>query len=666
MNRSYSGLIFVLVFSWISSSIAQLEFTKHIISGEFDGAISIEVIDLDADDDLDLCGAASGSGEIAWWENDGALNFTEHTVDDDFSGAFDIIAVDLDDDGDIDIAAAARLAGEFAWWENDGSQDFTRHLISDLYSGPNAIDMADLDGDDDLDIVGAAFSSDLVIIFENDGNMVFTADTLAEMDGAYDVIAVDLDDDDDQDIAAIGNVSGTLYWWENEGDGDFQSNFIVGNIDGAFDIEAVDLDDDGDLDLAAAVTRIIGIPYWQNNGENRFNRHTITGNYGRMAAVAFGDVDLDGLTDAVGAAYEEDILVWYCASGGLAFDEYPLGNSMDFPRDIQISDLDGDEDMDIIACGMSSDEVAWWENDHYPSEFCLLTPDSGSVLDTTSISLIWEASSDPEGVDAINYDVYLSHDSLDLGEPVGTNIPGPFYTYMGDRSTRNWWTVKAVDNHTNGRWATERFSFWFGPTILPPDSFNLISPANQHIVMEEPVLFSWEKSNEHDAGDMVVYLIEMSTEFSFDEISIAYDAGSDTSLLIDHIPYGVFFWRVHAIDTNTDGRYSNNTWRIIQPNENETDYSIDINIPKDFEIISTYPVPFNNQAEINVSLPITGQLTLNVLNILGKEVRQITNNYFLEGNHKFYLNAEYLPSGIYLIHGTFNQKEDLLRTMLIK
>jgi hypothetical protein len=126
-------------------------------------------VDLDGDADVDVLTADLGFDELVWYENDGAQAFTKHIVTtfgrtEDLSEAF---PADLDNDGDLDVIGAVTGAGFVAWWENDGTQTFTQHMIDGAMSGTLFAEAQDIDQDGDLDIVATAYNYGHVVWYEN-------------------------------------------------------------------------------------------------------------------------------------------------------------------------------------------------------------------------------------------------------------------------------------------------------------------------------------------------------------------------------------------------------------------------------------------------------------------------------------------------------------------
>ena len=57
-------LAFAFVSMLVQVCFAQIEFTEHTIAGDFDGAFSVYVADVDGDGDTDVLGAAFEADDI--------------------------------------------------------------------------------------------------------------------------------------------------------------------------------------------------------------------------------------------------------------------------------------------------------------------------------------------------------------------------------------------------------------------------------------------------------------------------------------------------------------------------------------------------------------------------------------------------------------------------
>jgi len=69
--------------------------------------------------------------------------------------------------------------------------------------------------------------------------------------------------------------------------------------------------------------------------------------------------------------------------------------------------------------------------------------------------------------------------------------------------------------------------------------------------------------------------------------------------------------------------------------------------PKDFLLQQNYPNPFNPNTIISYQLPVTGNVTLKVYDLLGKEVATLVNEEKPSGHYEINFDASNLASGIY-------------------
>jgi hypothetical protein len=70
-------------------------------------------------------------------------------------------------------------------------------------------------------------------------------------------------------------------------------------------------------------------------------------------------------------------------------------------------------------------------------------------------------------------------------------------------------------------------------------------------------------------------------------------------------------------------------------------------LPKDFMLEQNYPNPFNPVTIIRYRLPVDGNVSLRVYDLLGKEMAVLVNGFSPAGNFSVEFDASSLPSGVY-------------------
>jgi hypothetical protein len=71
-------------------------------------------------------------------------------------------------------------------------------------------------------------------------------------------------------------------------------------------------------------------------------------------------------------------------------------------------------------------------------------------------------------------------------------------------------------------------------------------------------------------------------------------------------------------------------------------------IPESFSLYQNYPNPFNPTTTISYSLPISGNVALEVFNLLGEKVATLVDEFEEAGSYKKTFNADMLSSGVYI------------------
>ena len=196
---------------------------KNTIDGSFDGASHICCTDVNGDGYMDVIGAAEFAGLISWWQNyDGSGGtWIERNVTSGFNGASSVQAIDMDQDGDMDILACANSSDELAWFRNSSSgYSWTQVTIEAGLNGVCSAWADDLDGDGDMDVATCVYGDDDILWFRNlngSGTSWEKRIVHQSFDGAYTVHCADMDNNGTSDIICTGEQENANAWWQLTG-----------------------------------------------------------------------------------------------------------------------------------------------------------------------------------------------------------------------------------------------------------------------------------------------------------------------------------------------------------------------------------------------------------------------------------------------------------------
>ena len=82
--------------------------------------------------------------------------------------------------------------------------------------------------------------------------------------------------------------------------------------------------------------------------------------------------------------------------------------------------------------------------------------------------------------------------------------------------------------------------------------------------------------------------------------------------------------------------------------------------------MQNYPNPFNPSTRIKFALPESGNVKLEVFNVLGERVATVVNDVLSAGYHEVTLNAESFSSGIYMYRITTGSYSQIKKMVLLK
>ena len=345
-----------------------IEFPQHVISTSFSSIKSIQAIDLDHDGDTDLIAVDNVTDELLWFENDGAgLTWTEHIIQNGTTveGALDLDIADIDADGDYDIVVAASSTTELYWYENTGSaMSWMEHDTGVAAAGLiYTIALGDFDLDGSVDIVYATNSGSPFIQMLENTNGDGSAWTISDVSTGSSVTITDIQAHD-LDLDGFAEI----YYHESNGSLEqltydtFSSTWVsdtivVASTDG--EISFSDIDNDGDLDvLLGSSIEISWIENTDGIGNVWTQRTLLSSLPDNIPSVHAVDLDTDGDLEIV-IAKDEDGFTY-------AFENLLFHQSVQYAEAVVIDDfhtsayhvvtgkINGDQYPDLISANKSS------------------------------------------------------------------------------------------------------------------------------------------------------------------------------------------------------------------------------------------------------------------------------------------------------------------------
>ncbi|MBK6506113.1 MAG: T9SS type A sorting domain-containing protein [Ignavibacteria bacterium] len=101
-------------------------------------------------------------------------------------------------------------------------------------------------------------------------------------------------------------------------------------------------------------------------------------------------------------------------------------------------------------------------------------------------------------------------------------------------------------------------------------------------------------------------------------------------------------WPMYAHD-----RYRTNQYGFIPPDEPVGIQPISNVVPEKFELHQNFPNPFNPSTTIRFDVCVSGNVSLKVYDVLGREVAVLADEYLRAGSYERVFVAEDLSSGVY-------------------
>jgi len=217
-----------------------------------------------------------------------------------------------------------------------------------------------------------------------------------------------------------------------------------------------------------------------------------------------------------------------------------------------------------------------------------------------------------------------------------------------------YWRVRAKNDG-----GTTPFSdIWGFTTIVAlPTVPALLVPVDSLINLSLSPTLSWSPS-----VGAATYHLQVSTTPAF-----AANVFDDTTLTGTQSVVGplnlaaTYYWRVRAKNVAGFSAYSaTRSFKTIRTTSVE---QIEGAVPTEFALTQNYPNPFNPTTNIRYDIAASGPVSLKLYTILGAQVFNLVDQHQEPGRYLVKVNAQSLPSGIYLYQlraGSFVQTKRMI------
>ncbi|MDP8208371.1 MAG: FG-GAP-like repeat-containing protein [Candidatus Electryonea clarkiae] len=703
---------------WENEDGDGLTWTEHSIAENINGFVSVTDVEDDGDNDVLVSvvtrtqfGDSSG---VKWLENvegDG-LTWSEHTLADAEVGfgRQSSQGTDIDGDGDVDILALNSTT--LRWWENvnGGGQDWEEHQINIDFEDVMRITANDIDSDGDTDLIGlkvidrVGYITGIIVWWENvDGTGENWSEHSIEGDYIPDaIVANDIDNDGFPDIIAL--LEEGLVWWKQipfitleEISLETVSPSFVNLIFRATDQAGKGVTNLGDLSLYeimeddSPISTTESIPAIGQVSTLPFNQKTVL-----MLDNSFSiGLNLDFVKDAAIVAVQEkfpeqEIAIWTFSEDVEEVQSFTT-NTTQLINAINGITL-GPPSTNLygaVVAGVAEWEDSFGADDGIELGAMVLMTDGEDTQGSVSVE---DALNAVENKSVLTVAVGEGADT-DILRQLGTtgfyeatdfeSLPEVFAEIQHDievYANSFYWFVyvsptrgdiehtlhlSILDNplHGDGSYLEVTFNSNGFSSVYPGVYLN--RDFNALLGIEE---YTFEGSN---------YQTTFDAETLFGLRNPIYTWSVEDPDLIELQVNGAMNESAHVI-LLTEEPFS--TTLTVSDSENEHIKTIDLvstgvgvedefsNLPPlEYALHAAYPNPFNPTTIATVSLPQRANLTVGVMNILGREVVRLAEGKFSAGNHSFRFDATGMASGTYFIYAVVpGQLKAIKRIVLIK
>ena len=186
-----------------------------------------------------------------------------------------------------------------------------------------------------------------------------------------------------------------------------------------------------------------------------------------------------------------------------------------------------------------------------------------------------------------------------------------------------------------------------------PPMIVLLTPPAGGATADDSYLITWLDEDPDDNALIYLFYDTDSVGYNGTYIDPGYIIEEDSPIdslrwNTSSLPSGTSYW-IHArIDDpyNSMFTYAAGPVHIVHTAV-EPDHQAEV--PTEFSLAPVYPNPFNATATISFGVPVTSNVRLDVFNLLGQKVAEVTQGDYAGGYYRVLWSPQELPSGVYIV-----------------
>ncbi len=370
--------------SWFRNDANQTFSETIIYSQELLGNRTIQLRDMDGDQDLDIIYHRNPSGSandnIIWIENDNLSFVNENVI---FQGLlYDFRVNDADGDGDLDVLINTNIGQAYrvSWMIQESPSYFEEEIIYETEARVNHIETIDISGDGRLDVLFSRNNLPSILSFTQISSLHVTSvnprpnEVNIARNSNFQIVfdqAVQATSINSQNIQLRSERRGELTW-----------TFTGGNSNTITIVPDEDFLPGEEIELTLAnglqsntspdtlfngqnyVYRVASAP--SPESPPQFVKQVIDSLSLGASRLFPADLDGDGDIDLVSTKrtnVTDDEIAWFENDGNQQFTKFTITNNADRAREAIAADIDQDGDLDIISVSELLGRVSWFEND---------------------------------------------------------------------------------------------------------------------------------------------------------------------------------------------------------------------------------------------------------------------------------------------------------------